>query len=426
MGRNKFPKTLGVAAGMLLAVVVFASDPLIEYTGEGTDHLGASVAFGDVNGDGLPDVVIGADAGGYVRVYNGRGLLQELHPDKFVSDRPGDNFGIALAVGDMNCDGKAEVVVGASYWSAPGAANVGYVQGFDGVTGALRFEIRGQRNTDFFGSALALGDVTGDGCLDLLVGAPFADVRGTNDNNGYVALYNGKALYDGTPQAQAQLFRWLGVEHYDEMGRAVAFGDVNKDGRLDIILGAGSGNLTDYGGYVQVMNGRNFGQQLYKFTDGQSHLKPEMNFGFRVTAADVNGDGHADVIVGAYRGRNSTARRAPATGYVRVYSGFDGTQLYQVNGDNNGDEFGRAVAAADVDGDGFADVVVGARFGVNGGYVRIFYGPDGAQVDEEVAAGAFDWFGHSVAASAASVGAGAYQGDSRAASQGGYVRIYAY
>jgi hypothetical protein len=60
------------------------------------------------------------------------------------------------------------------------------------------------------------------------------------------------------------------------------FGDVDRDGTLDIILGGGSGNLSDYGGYVLVMNGANFGQQLYKFTDGQSHLKPEQNFGFRV------------------------------------------------------------------------------------------------------------------------------------------------
>jgi hypothetical protein len=381
-----------------------------------------------------------------VSVYDGANLSPLSTPrlDQFVSDRPGDNFGIALAVGDINLNDISEaevVVVGASYWSAPGAANVGYVRAFDGNTGNVLFEIQGQRNTDFFGSALALGDVTGDRFLDLLVGAPFADSRGTNDNNGYVALYDGKKLLDGETQAQAELFRWTGAEHFDEMGRAVAFGDVNNDGTLDIILGAGSGNLSDYGGYVQVMDGTDFDQQLYKFTDGQLHLKPEQNFGFRVAAADVNGDGHADVIVGAYRGRNSTARRAPATGYVRVYSGADGALLYQVNGDNNGDEFGRAVAAADVTGDGRADVIVGARFGVNGGYVRVYSDPvdtpneDVALVleDTQVAAGAFDWFGHSVAAAAgdadlnrkANVGVGAYQGDSRTA-QGGYVRIYEY
>lgn len=58
------------------------------------------------------------------------------------------------------------------------------------------------------------------------------------------------------------------------MGRSVAFGDVNCDGTPDIILGAGSGNLSDYGGYVLVINGLNFDEQLYKCTDGLSHVKP--------------------------------------------------------------------------------------------------------------------------------------------------------
>ena len=248
------------------------------------------------------------------------------------------------------------------------------------------------------------------------MGAPFADARGTNYNNGYVALFDGVT--------HAQLFRWDGPEHYDEMGRGVAFGDVSGDGTPDIMLGAGSGTGTNYGGYVLVMNGASFGQQLYSFTDGLSHVKPEQNFGFAVAAADVDGDGSSDVIVGAYRGRSLPARRAPATGYVRVYSGADGALLYQVNGDNAGDQFGRALATADVTGDGLADVIVGARWGANGGYVRVFDGPTGALVDEEIAAAAFDWLGQSVAGGdvdlngQANVGAGAYQGDSRSASQG--------
>lgn len=144
----------------------------------------------------------------------------------------------------------------------------------------------------------------------------------------------------------------------------------------------------------------------------------------------MNGDGFADVIVGAYRGRNQPSRRAPATGYVRVYNGVDGTLLYQINGDSNGDQFGRAVAAADVNDDGCADVIVGARFGAQGGYVRVFAGPTGALLYNAVGGNAFDWFGQSVAAGdvhpngKANIAVGTYQGDARAVSQGGYVRLY--
>jgi hypothetical protein len=112
----------------------------------------------------------------------------------------------------------------------------------------------------------------------------------------------------------------------------------------------------------------------------------------------VNGDGNADVIVGAYRGQSGPLRTDPATGYVRVFSGADGSLLYQVNGLANGDQFGRAVAAADVTGDGVADVIAGARWGANGGYVQVIDGPTGTVVDQENAAQAFDWLGSSVAA----------------------------
>lgn len=421
MARKTVVNLMGVSAGMMIAVVVFASHPVLrEYPGADADHLGAAIAFGDVNGDGAPDLVMGADAAGYVRVVSGLDLVTELR--RFASTAAGDSFGIALAVGDLNGDNHADVVVGAPSWNAPGATKVGYVQAFDGATGRLLFELRGQRTTDTFGSSLALGDVTGDGTPDLLVGAPFADSRGTNDNNGYVALYDGAT--------QRELFRWWGAEHFDEMGRSVAFGDVNGDGTLDILLGAGSGNLSDYGGYVLVIDGRDFTQPLYTFTDGLSHVKPEQNFGFAVTAADVNDDGYADVIVGAYRGQNSPARRAPATGYVRVYSGVDGALLYQRNGDSNGEQFGRAVAAADVNGDGVADVIIGARFGAQGGYVRVFDGPTGVLLHEEVGGRAFDGFGQAVAAGdvngdgRANLAVGASQGDTRAVSQGGYVRLY--
>jgi FG-GAP repeat len=413
---------LGTGLGLSLTVAAIAShEPLIQYTGSGTDHLGAACAFGDVDGDGVPDIILGTDGGNYVDVYDGASPNTKLFR---VTGAAGDAFGSALAAGDLNGDGKDDVVVGAYAWDGPAGADQGYVQAYtyNGTSGSLLFRLEGSKLTDTFGAALAVRDLDGDGKGELLVGAPFADKRGTNNNNGYVKLFDGAT--------QLQLFRWDGPEAYDEMGRSVAFGDVNDDGTADIILGAGSGNRTDYGGYVWVMNGADPGQRLFSFTDGKSHVKPEQNFGFAVAAGDVNGDGKADVIVGAYRGQSGPARTDSATGYIRVFNGASGALLYQVNSDFNGEQFGRAVAAADLTGDGKADVVGGARWGATGGHVLVMDGPTGTIIHRQDANVDFEWLGASVAATDGGLAgtprfaAGAYEGDSRSPNPGGYVRVW--
>ena len=136
------------------------------------------------------------------------------------------------------------------------------------------------------------------------------------------------------------------------MGRACAFGDVNGDGTADIVLGAGSSVKTDWGGYVWVYDGTKFTQRLYAFNSGASQTKPEPNFGHRLAVADLNGDGKAEIIVGAYRGKIVRSRREqPATGYVRVFNGATGALLYQLNGTTDGGQFGIAIATGDVLGD---------------------------------------------------------------------------
>jgi len=418
---NRATAILGAAVGLASAADANAASLLIQYTGTGTDHLGGAVAFGDVNGDGVPDIVVGADGASYVDVYDGASPATRLYHFTGVV---GDAFGSALATGDVNGDGNADVLVGAYSWDGPAGADQGYVRVFDGATGALLFELQGARKTDTFGASIAVADVNGDGHGEILVGAPFAELRGINGNTGYVKLFDGAT--------QTELFRWNGPGHFDEMGRGVAFGDVNGDGTKDILLGAGSGNGADYGGFVWVQNGVNFGQRLYSFTDGKSHVKPEQNFGFAVAAADVNGDGNADIIAGAYRGQTGPNRTDPTTGYVRVFNGADGSLLYQLNGSASGEQFGRYLAAGDLTGDGLADVAVGARWAALGGYVAVYDGPTGAQIDRQDADADFEWLGSSVAITDGGasglrrLAAGAYQGDSRSPNPGGYVRVYSY
>jgi len=377
-----------------------------------------------VTGDGVPEVIIGADhangGAGSVKIFDGTNFMRLVRQ---IDGNPGDFFGARLAVGDVNGDGTPDIVVGAWGVDVAGAVDAGAVRVYDGGTGTLLYQLNGTGSSDFFGSAVAVGDLTGDGKADILVGAWGADLGGgSNTNIGYVRLYNGP---DGALIAQ-----FNGDNNQDEMGRGVAFGDVNKDGTLDLLLGAGSsthGAIPHFGGYVRVINGANFTQILYELDAGiATTTKPEPNFGYAVASADVNGDGYADIIVAAYRGKlSASGTTGPAAGYVRVFSGKTGQLLYQLNGTADRDEFGRSLAVGDFNGDGVPDIIVGAPSTAAVGYVRVFDGTNGQvlfQVTGDVAA---DLFGYAVAAAplaadaTATLAVGVYAGDGN-----GYVRLF--
>ena len=398
------------------------------------DALGSAVAFADVTGDngipdGILDVIIGADNAnggkGSVTIFDGRDFKSLVRQ---IDGKAGDFFGARIAVGDVNGDGTPDLVVGAWGVDVAGAVDAGAVRVYKGATGELLYEFTGTGSGDFFGSAVAVGDLTGDGKADILVGAWGADLGGgANANRGYVRLYNGA---DGALIAQ-----FNGDNNQDEMGRGVAFGDVNGDGTLDILLGAGSsthGTIPHFGGYVRVIDGKDFTHILYEFDAGiASTTKPEPNFGYGVASADVNGDGYADIIVAAYRGKlSASGTTGPAAGYVRVFSGKTGLLLYQLNGTADRDEFGRSLAVGDLNGDGVPDIIVGAPSTTAAGYVRVFNGANGQVLFQVTGSSAADLFGYAVAAAPLVAGAkatlavGAYAGDSAPLDGNGYVRLF--
>ena len=173
------------------------------------------------------------------------------------------------------------------------------------------------------------------------------------------------------------LFTFDGDAPFDLFGLSVSgAGDVNGDGFADLIVGAwGDDNNGTDSGSARVFSGSD-GSVLYNF-DGDSAGD---TLGLSVSGAgDVNGDGFADLIVGAPSDDNN----GEASGSVRVLSGFDGSVLYNFNGDSASTGLGSSVSGAgDVNGDGFADLIAGAEGddtnGPDSGLARVFSGSDGS------------------------------------------------
>jgi len=314
--------------------------------GAANDQLGAGVeAAGDTNKDGIPDVIASAPNGGYARVYSGRDgrILLTLRAEHVE-----DAFGVhAAGVGDVDRDGYADVIVGAP---GAGAGKTGRAYVYSGHTGQVILTLDGERAGDRFGNAVA-GATDAKGRFFILVGAP----RGGERHNGRVYVYDAlsakpKFVIDADETGAALGGMFLAVA-----------GDVDGDGTPDVYVSdwqnAAKGQAT---GRVYVHSGAD-GHRLFAFT-GESAGE---GFGTSPsTAGDVDRDGHADFIVGAWQYSGA----ALSGGRAYLYSGADGRLMKTFTCRTPGDAFGfDAVALGDVDGDGTIDfLITSAWSGVSG------------------------------------------------------------
>jgi len=389
-----------LAVGIAISVSTQSANaecpPAYIFTGEAAeDRLGWSVSgAGDVNNDGFDDLIVGAsynDAagseGGRAYVYSGQsGALLYT----FTGEAVYDHFGGSVSgAGDVNNDGFDDLIVGAPLNEA-GGSNTGRAYVYSGQSGVLLYTFTGEAGGYPFGdefgfSVSGTGDVNNDGFDDLIVGARLNDAGGTDAGRAYV--------YSG--QSGALLYTFTGEAVYDRFGGSVSgAGDVNNDGFDDLIVGARYNNAGGYNaGRAYVYSGQN-GPLLYTFT-GEAE---EDYFGFSVSGAgDVNNDGFADLIVGAYL-NDAGGDKA---GRAYVYSGQSGPLLYTFTGDTAGDLFGFSVSGAgDVNNDGFADLIVGAFWndagGTDAGRAYIYSGQGGALLYTFTGEAAEDYFGVSV------------------------------
>ena len=344
------------------------------------DIFGNSVSTaGDLNGDGYSDVVVAAymnDAGGSnagrAYVYFGGSSMNNTADLTLTGVAAGDELGYSVSTaGDVNGDGYSDIIVGAPYNDAI-ASSVGrtYVYfGGENMNNAPDITLTGEALQDYFGySVSTAGDFNGDGYSDLIVGAPYNNAAGSNAGRAY--LYTNTLSGADIPD---EFF--TGEDSYEGRGCSVASaGDVNGDGYSDIIVGAFTSDYTGsayiYLGGAIINNTADIiltGAAVYDY------------FGTSVASAgDVNGDGYADVIVGAY---GNDAGGASA-GRAYIYFGgvtMDSLADVTLTGEAASDNFGRSAASAgDVNGDGYADVIIGAWYndagGSNAGRAYIYFG----------------------------------------------------
>ncbi|MDJ0649234.1 MAG: calcium-binding protein [Xenococcaceae cyanobacterium MO_188.B19] len=322
-------------------------------------NLGSSVSsVGDINGDGIDDLILGASGAGEI-----------IYDYGFeYSDRRGEAYVIF---------GKTE--------SFEAELDLNTLNGNNGFT------VSGLDQFDNLGRAVSsAGDINGDGIDDIIIGTPYADTAYSSDfdaGKAYVVFGTTKEFnpeFDLTTLDGTNGFIIPGLDQGDNLGRAVSSaGDINGDGIDDLIIGSNAGSYSySSEGEAYVVFGKTSGfaaeLDLTTLNGNNGFIIPGLerfdNLGRSVSSAgDINGDGIDDLIIGAPyadTGYYSYSDQGEAYVVFGTSEGFDaelnlntlnGTNGFTISGLDQFDNLGRAVSSAgDFNGDGFDDLLVSA------------------------------------------------------------------
>jgi len=392
-------------------------------TGQVGSNFGISVSTaGDINGDGYSDVVVGAPKytftttnEGAALVYLGSATGIGTTARIFSSGQTGSEYGFSVATaGDVNGNDVSDLIVGAPEYDGPLGSRQGRVFVYHGNVGpglvntTADWTMNGLVAVNYFGfNVSSAGDVNNDGYSDILIGEPsYSEVGQVSEGRALLFIGSAAGVVGATISAAA----WTaeGDQAGAKMGNCVAWaGDVNGDGYGDVIIGLSTfgdgttGLVNEGAARIFLGNAIDLNNAFAWEVRGGA---AQANFGVYLDGAgDVNGDGYADVIVGA--GRYDIFRRGSAYVYLGSAGGVSTIPTWTQTGGAVFDIYGWCVGTAgDVNGDGYSDVLVGAFWAESSltdeGRAYVYHGsPNGLSASgtlDQTQASAF--FGTSVSA----------------------------
>ena len=335
--------------------------------GRSGDRFGNDLVAGDMNADGKVDLIVaGTYTGtGYINIFYNDGSYPEnaSQADVVITGDSLTSSGTKVVTGDLNADGKDDLIVGMiGYSSYTGAAYIFYNDGsIPTSVGSADVTITGNATNDLFGLTLVTGDFNADGEVDLAVGA-----RGYSSNTGRAYIfYNDGSIPTTAATADVTI---TGNTSSDFFSSSLASGDFNADGEIDLAVGAYNYSSTTGRVYIFYNDGS------IPTTAGTADVtitgESSSAFGNSLVAGDLNRDGQTDLVVGSYQYTSSTGRA-----YIFYNDGSIPTTAatadVTLTGQTTGDNFGYALTVGDFNVDGKPDLVVGA-YGYSGQRGRVY------------------------------------------------------